>query len=203
MRNLRGRRLHILCSCYAFLYIASLTNESINNSMHDEECIQIQIQFQEKMMKRYELVATGAWCKEHLNDKELPGVCSSCLREKLSQLYNKNPIDPLGYSPSPSSPASPQPFSCATGSSTNHVSSAHRKRFRRNASHAADSASCMLSFNYGLNLKKSKSLAFTSRNRLRERDVSGGRGRKKDGFWSKVLKLKRKDTQESIMNSRA
>nr|KYP75770.1 hypothetical protein KK1_019971 [Cajanus cajan] len=59
---------------------------------------------------------------------------------------------------------------------------------RRNASHAAESASCMV----GLNLRKSKSLAFATKNRTRERerDVSGIR--KKDGFWSKVLKLKRK-----------
>ncbi|XP_061336596.1 uncharacterized protein LOC133283707 [Gastrolobium bilobum] len=129
------------------------------------------------------LEANGVGCKQHPSDKQVPGVCSTCLRDKLSQLYsnsnnNNNTIDPLYGYLSPSSPASPQPFS-----------SAHRRRFRRNASHAMDSASCMLSFNYGLNLKKSRSLAFVSRNRLRERDVSGGRGRKKDGFWSKVLKL--------------
>ncbi|KAK7311114.1 hypothetical protein RJT34_09033 [Clitoria ternatea] len=130
----------------------------------------------------------GGGCKLHLNEKQVPGVCSSCLRDKLSQLYHRNPVDPSYYSPSPSSPASPQPLSSATV-----PSSAHGRRFHRNASHAADSAS---SFNYGLNLKKSKSLAFASRNK-RERDVNGGgggRGRKKDGFWSKVLKLKRKDT---------
>ncbi|TKY47678.1 hypothetical protein E2542_SST29738 [Spatholobus suberectus] len=146
------------------------------------------------MMKRSELVLEASRrgrCKEHPNDKRQPGVCSSCLREKLSQLYHTNPIiDPHCFSPS--SPSSPQPFSSATGSSSSGGSSSHRRRFRRNASHAAEYANpCML----GLNLKKSKSVAFASRNRIRERDVGG---RKKDGFWSKVLKLKRKDTRESV-----
>lgn len=141
---------------------------------------------------------TGGGCKDHPNDKQLPGVCSSCLRDKLSQLTTL--IDP--HCCSPSSPTSPQaqPFSHA---SLNYVTPAYPRRLHRNASHATSSVSCMLSFNYELNLKKSKSLAFASRNRLKERDiVSGGRGRKKDGFWSKVLKLTRKDTKEAFMNSR-
>ncbi|KAK2443653.1 hypothetical protein QL285_014739 [Trifolium repens] len=148
-----------------------------------------------------ELEATRVRCKEHPNDKQIPGVCSSCLRDKLSQLYTKNPVEPL-YNCSPSSPASPQAID---EGSTNHGSSGHRgRRFRRNASHATGSASCMISFNHALNLKKSKSLAVASRNRVRDRDVGGGggRGRKKDGFWSKVLKLRRKDTEETVVNSR-
>ncbi|CAJ2667889.1 unnamed protein product [Trifolium pratense] len=145
-----------------------------------------------------ELEASRVRCKEHPNDKQLPGVCSSCLRDKLSQLYTKNPIESLYYC-SPSSPATPQAID---DGSTNHGSSRSR-RFRRNASHATGSASCMISFNHALNLKKSKSLAAVSRNRVRDRDVvGGGRGRKKDGFWSMVLKLRRKDTEETVVNSR-
>ncbi|WVZ04636.1 hypothetical protein V8G54_017982 [Vigna mungo] len=129
-------------------------------------------------------------CKEHPHDKQSPGVCSACLREKLSQLYNTNPvIDPLCFSPQ--SPASPhQSFSSSRGGG-------HRKpRFRRNASlMAAESGSSA----QGLNLKKSKSLAFASKSRGRERDVSG---RKKDGFWSKVLKLNKRDTRDSIVTSK-
>ncbi|GAU45309.1 hypothetical protein TSUD_300380 [Trifolium subterraneum] len=145
-----------------------------------------------------EFEASRVRCKEHPNDKQLPGVCSSCLRDKLSQLYTKNPIESLYYC-SPSSPATPQAID---DGSTNHGSSRSR-RFRRNASHATGSASCMISFNNALNLKKSKSLAVVSRNRVRDRDVvGGGRGRKKDGFWSKVLKLRRKDAEETVVNSR-
>jgi len=145
------------------------------------------------MMKPCEMVfetGTRGGCKEHPHDKQSPGVCSSCLREKLSQLYSTNPIiDPLCFSPA--SPASPhQSFSSGRGG--------HRRpRFRRNASlAAAESGSCA----QGLNLKKSKSLAFASKSRGRERD---GSGRKKDGFWSKVLKLKRRDTRDSMVTSNA
>ncbi|QCD98630.1 uncharacterized protein LOC114194907 [Vigna unguiculata] len=144
-------------------------------------------------MKRCEMVfetTTRGGCKEHPHDKQSPGVCSSCLREKLSQLYSTNPIiDPLCFSPQ--SPASPhQSFSSSRGGG-------HRKpRFRRNASLvAAESGSSV----QGLNLKKSKSHAFGSKSRGRERDVSG---RKKDGFWSKVLKLKIRDTRDSIVTSK-
>ncbi|XP_058786997.1 uncharacterized protein LOC131661465 [Vicia villosa] len=147
-----------------------------------------------------ELEATRVRCKEHPNDKQLPGVCSSCLRDKLSQLYTKNSNDCSLYYSSPLSPGSPQPIE---DDSTNHGSLGHRnRRFHRNASHAAGSVSCMISFNNALNLKKSKSLAVATRSRVRERDVGGGRGRKKDGFWSKVLKLRRKETEESVVKSR-
>ena len=195
-RNFRGKRLHISVHvlCISILpYIASLTTEFslyIIVSLKNVTQVSTTIQFEgkRKMMKRCELVfeaSTRGGCEEHPYDKQSPGVCSSCLREKLSQLYNTNPIiDPRCFS-SPSSPSSPhQSFF-----SSKHGSSGHRRpRFRRNASQAAESASCMLS----LNLKKSKSLAFASRNR--ERDVMMS-GRKKDGFWTKVLKLKRKDTR--------
>ncbi|KAG5090290.1 hypothetical protein JHK82_049068 [Glycine max] len=188
--NFRGKRLHIsvhvLCNS-VLPYIASLTTEFslyIIVSLKNVTKVSNSNGKGKKMMKRCELVfeeARRGGCKEHPYDKQSPGVCSSCLREKLSQLYNTNPIiDPRCFSPA-SSPASPhQSFS-----SSKHGSSGHRRpRFRRNASHVAESASCMLS----LNLKKSKSLAFASRHR----DVMMS-GRKKDGFWTKVLKLKRND----------
>ncbi|KAL2332746.1 hypothetical protein Fmac_013959 [Flemingia macrophylla] len=136
------------------------------------------------MMKRCEF-GLGR-CKVHPNDKQTPGVCSSCLREKLSQLHNTNPIiNPRSFSPNNcyDSPSSPERFSTCRVSSTSQRS----RRMRRNGSHAAESASCMV----GLNLKKSKSLAFATRNRIRERDRDVS-GRNKDGFWSKVLKLKTK-----------
>lgn len=149
------------------------------------------------MMNYSELQATRAgWCKEHRNvHKQVPGVCSFCLSDKLSQLYTTNsPIEPIiCYSPSPiSSPDSPSTRNHASSNNHDVSSAVHRKRFRRNGSHAMGSGpSCILGFN---NLKKSRSLAFATRN---------SRGRSKsDGFWSKVLKLKRKDTGVSVVNSR-
>ncbi|KAK7280976.1 hypothetical protein RIF29_08585 [Crotalaria pallida] len=175
-------------------------------------------------MQWSELALAGGGCKDHPNDNKLPGVCSFCLRDKLSQLYNHNNnnnnnnnlVDSL--SSSTSSPASPQaqqqqqqqqqPYSPAPNdASPYHATPAYHRRLHRNASHATNSVSCMINFNYELNLKKSKSLAFASRNRIiRGGDSvsSGGRtGRKKDGFWSKVIKLTKKDSKEaSSMNSR-
>ncbi|MED6112088.1 hypothetical protein PIB30_058572 [Stylosanthes scabra] len=160
----------------------------------------------------------GSGCKDHPNDKNLPGVCSSCLRDKLSQLYTNNNIDnnfidptPYFYPYPPSSPPSPQQLfssdddgvGVSADASSNKILSRNNRgnKFRRNASHAAgDSVSCMVSFNYGLNLKKSRSLAFATRGRvIREREVSGERwGRKKkDGFWSKVLKLTNKKEERA------
>nr|XP_004502403.2 uncharacterized protein LOC101514805 [Cicer arietinum] len=174
-------------------------NMNINNIPHEHAIIQAKKLSIMNDIKWCELEATIGGCKDHPNDKQLPGVCSSCLRDKLSQLYIKNPpIDPLYYC-SPFSPASPQSTDKA---SITHGSSSHPRCFHRNASHANASTSCMINFNYALNLKKSNSLAFASRIRNRERDVGGCRGRKKDGFWSKVLKLKRKDTEVSVISSR-
>lgn len=118
-------------------------------------------------------------CREHPNNKKLPGVCSSCLRDRLSQLDLHPGHKPISWNPSliSDSPAS---------SSYASLPAAHR----RNASDVMDSASSMLSFDYGLN--KSRSIAFASRN-----GMSG-----KDGFWSKLLKLTRKGTKNVSMHSR-
>lgn len=140
----------------------------------------------------------GAGCKKHPNNKPQPGVCSSCLRDKLSELYNNKTTATYPLPRSPSSSASPQHFSSA---SLNYVSLAYRRRHRRHASHVTDSVSSVVSFNHGL--KKSKSIAFAPRNRLREREVNGeNRESKKDSFWSKLLKLTKKGTTEAFMHSR-
>ncbi|KAK7247391.1 hypothetical protein RIF29_42274 [Crotalaria pallida] len=122
------------------------------------------------------------------------------VRDKLSKLNNNKPTatDPFPPSPSASSSASPLHFS---SSSSNYVSPAYLRRHRRHASHVTDSVSYMISFNVGL--KKSKSVAFAPRNRLREREVNrDNRGSKKDGFWSKLLKLAKKDTHSCIPGPR-
>ncbi|KAJ1405325.1 hypothetical protein SESBI_25874 [Sesbania bispinosa] len=139
-------------------------------------------------MKLSELEARGAGCKEHPNNKQLPGVCSFCLRDKLLKLCNNKPTYLVHYSPS------------ASTASSNYVSPAYH---RRHTSSATDSVSSMISFHYGL--KKSKSMiAFASSgSQLREREVIGdNKGSKKGSFWSKLLKLTRKETKEAFMHSR-
>lgn len=140
-------------------------------------------------MKRSELEAAGTrGCKEHPNDKQLPGVCSYCLRDKLSKLCNNKPTYLI--------PPSPRPFSSA--SSSNYRS----RRHRRHPSSVTDSFSSVIGFNSGL--KKSKSIAFVaSSSQVGDREVNGdNKGSKKGGFWSKLLKLTRKDTKEAFMHSR-
>lgn len=132
------------------------------------------------------LEAGGGGCKDHPSNKQVPGVCPSCLRDKLLKLYNNNnnPTYPL---PAP-------PFSQPLNS---HVSGRHR----RHSSSVTDSASSMASFNYGL--KKSNSIAFASRSLAIDREVNGNnRGSKKRNFWSKLLKLTRKNAREPFMHSK-
>ncbi|KOM30738.1 uncharacterized protein LOC124829106 [Vigna umbellata] len=132
--------------------------------------------------------ARGGGCKYHPDNKQLQGVCPFCLRDKLLKLYDiNNPTYPL---PSPS-----QPFSYYM--SHNH----HHHHHRRHASSVVDSASSMVSFNYGL--KKSNSIAFASGSRNTDREVNENRGgSKKMGVWSKLLKLTRKNGKEAFMHSR-
>lgn len=130
------------------------------------------------------LEAVGGGCKYHPNNKQLPGVCPSCLRDKLLKLYdNSNPTYPL---PCPPPPPPPYLF----------------RGHRRHSSLVMDSASSMVSFNYGL--EKSNSIAFASRSQAIDREVNGSnRGSKKRGIWSKLLKLTKKNTKEAFMHSRS
>jgi len=134
------------------------------------------------------LEAVGGGCKYHPDNKQLPGVCPFCLREKLLKLYDiNNHTYPLP-SPSPLLPSQPFP---------SYVSQRHR----RHTSTVQESASSMVSFNYGL--KKSNSIAFASGSRTTDREVNeNSRGSKKTGVWSKLLKLTRKNTKEAFMHSR-
>nr|XP_004504109.1 uncharacterized protein LOC101490734 [Cicer arietinum] len=142
-------------------------------------------------MKLSELEAAGTKCKEHPNYRQLPGVCSYCLRDKLSKLCNNKQIHHV--------PQSPQPFSSTL---SNYMSQAHSRRHRRHTSSVMDSASSLVGFDY--ELKKSKSVAFVSRSQISGREFNGDNkeNNKKGSFWSKLLKLTRKDTKEAFMHSR-
>jgi len=142
-------------------------------------------------MKLSELEAAGTKCKEHPNDKQLPGVCYYCLRDKLSRLNNRQ-IHHV--------PQSPQHFS---STSAIYMSHGHSRRHRRQTSSVTDSfSSNMVNFNYGL--KKSNSIAFDSRSQIRDREINGDNqgNHKKRSFWSKLLKLTRKDSKEAFTRSR-
>ncbi|KAK9990302.1 hypothetical protein SO802_025287 [Lithocarpus litseifolius] len=131
-------------------------------------------------------------CKKHPDEKQLPGVCPSCLRERLSQIQGHSLKKKTyggvadSYSSSPSSVAS---FS-------NFVSPVYRRHHRR-LSERTGSISLTVSVSQGL--KKSKSIAFVTRNRAEE--VAGSL-KKKGGFWSKLLKSTGKRTKEAFMQPR-
>ncbi|XP_054821584.1 uncharacterized protein LOC129320261 [Prosopis cineraria] len=132
-------------------------------------------------------------CKDHPDNKQMPGVCSSCLREKLSRLEliqcNREPLSPPNSAPTFDS--------CAEAASSNYASQAvyHRRRHRRNASDVMNSVSYSeLGFDYGL--KKSRSIAFASID-----EVGASYAGKKYGFWSKLLKLTRKGTKNVSKHS--
>ncbi|KAJ7956780.1 putative Avr9/Cf-9 rapidly elicited protein [Quillaja saponaria] len=133
-------------------------------------------------------------CRKHRNQKEVPGVCSFCLRERLSQLdvssNTKKPITPYSYSSSLSS--SPDLYTSLP--SSNFVSPAYhsRRHHHRNTSDVTGSVSFMFSVNY--ELRKSKSVANASRSRGRD-DTSGNWGKKKDGFWSRIFRLTKKKSK--------
>ncbi|KAF8377332.1 hypothetical protein HHK36_030709 [Tetracentron sinense] len=114
-------------------------------------------------------------CKKHLENKQSPGVCSSCLIERLSQLSNSNSISPFASSSSPYSSAFSSPI-----------------RHRRMASETTGSISFVISDKNGL--IKSRSMAFVP-------GIRGGE-KKKGGFWSKLLGSTSKRSKEGLMHSR-
>ncbi|KAG2716700.1 hypothetical protein I3843_03G141700 [Carya illinoinensis] len=136
-------------------------------------------------------------CKKHQNEKQLPGVCSSCLREKLSQLNasasNMKTTGGFGYFGS-SSPNSP------SASSSIFVSPIYGRHHRRALEKTGGSISFTLKVGHDYGLKKSRSVAFISRS-LHEEAASSGK--KKGGFWSKLLWSAGKRTKDVLKHSRA
>lgn len=139
-------------------------------------------------------------CKKHGNEKQLPGVCSSCLRERLSQLQSSSYRNTIGggggggYSFSSSLYSSP-PYSAVNSYST-YVSPIYRRHHRR-ASEMMGSISFTLKVGNGL--KKSRSIAFITR-----KEEVAGCGKKKGGFWSKLLwSTGKRNNKDVLMHGRS
>ncbi|KAL2498870.1 putative ovule protein [Abeliophyllum distichum] len=117
-------------------------------------------------------------CKKHPNHKQQPGVCSCCLRERLSKLSG---LTKNIYSTSSSHSASPVVYYSSASSST-YTSPIRRAGHNRIASDIMDYS---LSFTNGINngLKKSRSIAIVARHRVED----AVNRKKKGGFWSKLL----------------
>lgn len=155
----------------------------------------------------------GEGCKKHQSMKKpSPGVCSFCLRDRLSQLCAPNNTTTFTVGdyyhnnsfPSSSSSQSSSIYDVVDGSpgrrqrqlkKQNHH---HHRHHHRNASEVMGSMSLMLSSRNdgGCGLKKSRSLAFVAKAGDlgdHDREVKSGSHEKKNnnkkggGFWSKLL----------------
>ncbi|KAJ6908180.1 hypothetical protein NC651_018581 [Populus alba x Populus x berolinensis] len=129
-------------------------------------------------------------CKMHPYNDQKQGVCASCLRERLKQLIYVNTSQAAIMAPASCSSSPDDPYSPA--SSSDHVS---RRRHHRNISVNNNNNSLgSISFrvSIGDRLKKSRSLAFVSRNHVGE--VKTGK-KNNSGFWTKLLHLKGKKDQ--------
>ncbi|XVF59032.1 hypothetical protein PTKIN_Ptkin07bG0241400 [Pterospermum kingtungense] len=130
-------------------------------------------------------------CKNHPHHQEKQGVCPSCLRERLSRLCSASPTSPLSFSPADDN---------SLASSSHSASPAgHHKR---NGSWVMGIMGMgSLSFKEKLGtkgLKKSRSVAVIPRD-FDDEEVKNGK--KKKGFWSKLLGFKRKNNKDVLTHS--
>ncbi|MFQ6623633.1 hypothetical protein Gotur_003780 [Gossypium turneri] len=112
-------------------------------------------------------------CNKHPDHQENQGVCPSCLRERLSRLCSSS----SSYKDSslriaPSSSFSPVENRWGSSSFTVNVDAN--------------------------GFKKSRSVAFIARN---DEEVINNGGKKKKGFWSKLLRFKGKNDKDFLTHS--
>ncbi|KAH7567716.1 hypothetical protein ACOSP7_010189 [Xanthoceras sorbifolium] len=140
-------------------------------------------------------------CKKHPKHRQSPGVCSLCLREKLSQLSTSNSRT-TNISARTGSSCSSSPSSYYSSSSVSSCSSPmHGYRFT--TSDQGKISLSLLLFGAKNNvLTKSRSLAFVPTNRGKEGDDD--KKLKKVGFFSKLLLRPRtnKKIEEGLVHSR-
>lgn len=133
-------------------------------------------------------------CRKHPKHRQSPGVCSICLRERLSQLSTSSRSASTTVA-SASSSSSLSSYSSHYSSSEASSCSSPMQRYRFD-SDAKGSFSFLLS---GKNmLTKSRSVAFVTRMRTGDANQRN----KKSGFWSKLLRPRAKRTEEVLVYSR-
>ncbi|KAJ0087444.1 hypothetical protein Patl1_08572 [Pistacia atlantica] len=127
-------------------------------------------------------------CKKHPKHRQSPGVCSLCLREKLSKLSTSSSSRVYSSTMESSSSSS----SCA--------SPMHRYRFTTEGKNNISLSSLLFGSKNGLT--KSRSLAFFPRTRGKEGDDHDNK-KKKGGFLSKLLRPRSKKIEAGLMHSRS
>lgn len=131
-------------------------------------------------------------CKTHPEHKQPAGVCSCCLRERLSKISGAV-MDSSAMSISSSPAAANYNYSSASSSCSSGCVSP--RGHRRITSDVAGRFSFITVGGGGDGgLKKSRSIAFAARRPAR---VLAG-GKKKEGFWSKLIKSTGRRTKKAI-----
>ncbi|KAE9605929.1 hypothetical protein Lalb_Chr10g0102531 [Lupinus albus] len=150
-------------------------------------------------------VKPNGQCKKHPKHNQSPGVCSLCLKEKLTLLsisksYRTTTSSiTLCSSCSSSSSLSSDYSSCSTSSSASPM---HCFRFTTEGKSTYNNARFvsffLLSEKHGIT--NSRSMTFVSRKNDREGEVlhhtHNNMSAKKSGFWFKLLRLKSKRMEE-------
>ncbi|OIV96567.1 hypothetical protein TanjilG_28424 [Lupinus angustifolius] len=136
-------------------------------------------------------------CKKHLKHHQSPGICSLCLKDKLSQLSSsssssKKTISGACDSSSPSSSLSSY-YSSSSASSL--ASPMHPFKERKSGSSSISIFLTSSSSKHGL--VKSRSMAFLPRRRKDGEEDNTKNIVKKEGFWFKLLYPKNKRSMEN------
>ncbi|TKY74392.1 hypothetical protein E2542_SST03153 [Spatholobus suberectus] len=143
-------------------------------------------------------------CKKHPKHRQSPGVCSLCLRDKLSQLSAASSSSSSRKTTSVSSSTSSSLSSYYSSSASSCASPTTLPfPFPTEAKSGSKVSIFLLSAKHGGVLKsKSMSVVSTRRRRKREGQGEGGgddhnkKSGKKSGFWSKLLHPKSERMEE-------
>ncbi|XP_039071245.1 uncharacterized protein LOC120218353 [Hibiscus syriacus] len=122
----------------------------------------------------------AACCRKHPKHRQSPGVCSLCLKEKLSRLSTSSSSRCTTIASSSSSSLSSYCSSCSASSSYASSPMHHRHRFPKEGKDGF----FLLMINGKDVLSKSRSVVFGSR-------LTREEGKNKTGFLSKLLHPRR------------
>ncbi|KAK7301166.1 hypothetical protein RJT34_12027 [Clitoria ternatea] len=146
-------------------------------------------------------VKINGHCKKHPKHHQSPGVCSLCLREKLTRLSSSNsPRTTLGSCDSSSSSSSSLSSSYYSSSSTSSCASPmHCFRFTIEEKSGSSMSIFLLTGNHGI--IKRKSLAIVPRRTDYEGGAHHNKSANKIGFCFKLLRPRSKRVEEDHMES--
>ncbi|CAL0327363.1 unnamed protein product [Lupinus luteus] len=133
-------------------------------------------------------------CKKHLKHNQSPGVCSLCLKDKLSHLSSSSK-KPTSCSSCDSSSASSSLSSYYSSSSASSCASPVHP-FEETKSGSSSNSIFLMSSSSKHGIVKSRSIAFLPRRRKDGDEDHNKKSTKKEGFWFKLLHPNNKRSME-------